>query len=118
MKIVNDSLEKEIKSKTDELSKVNLEISEVNETFKEQIKNLTDAHTVINESRADMNNLVLEKEGLELEKAEMISKLEALKDDLETFEMKQVEDVTKLKNYNQELVKTVEENKTGTILFK
>lgn len=113
IKVIQVSLENEIKTKTDELSKVILETSEAKKIFEEQINNLSDTLTVANERLCNMNNLVFEKEKLEAEKEEMIAKLEAFKVNLE---LKQVEEVTKLKNDNEELVRTVEENNTGKAL--
>lgn len=113
IKVIQVLLENEIKTKTDELSKVILETSEAKKIFEEQINNLSDTLTVANERLCNMNNLVFEKEKLEAEKEEMIAKLEAFKVNLE---LKQVEEVTKLKNDNEELVRTVEENNTGKAL--
>lgn len=113
-KVIKDSLEKEIKTKSDELSKVSLETSEAKKTFEKQINNLTDTQTAINERLSTMDKLVLEKDKLELEKIELISKLEALKVNLDSNELKQAEEITKLKKDNQELIANAEENKTGT----
>lgn len=113
MKIIKDSLENEIKTKTDDFSKVMLETFEVKKTLEEEIKNLTNTQSDVNKRLANMNDLVMEKEKLAQEKLEAIAKLEALKVNLNSNELKQVEEVKRLKNDNQELFKTVNETKTG-----
>lgn len=113
MKIIKDSLENEIKTKTDDFSKVMLETFEVKKTLEEEIKNLTNTQSDVNKRLANMNDLVMEKDKLAQEKLEAIAKLEALKVNLNSNELKQVEEVKRLKNDNQELFKTVNETKTG-----